>query len=135
MYAMSDYISHDTNVYRCPALNNVYKKSGFSYFMGSAPFTDSGNGSVSPSSVILRSIATPSLFVLSGDCNYPADPSNADLNNKHADTLFSIYPADGYPRGGTVSVENPHNNRLNVMFADSHIKNYKTFSPRRGHDL
>ena len=105
----------NTNVLRCPALNSHYKQSGFSYFMGSvAFFVDSfGNRNVS---VSLRSINTPSSYILSGDCNYSSDPTNADLNNDDVDTLF----ANASPI---------HNNRVNVLFADWHVKSYNKFNP------
>ena len=57
-----------------------------------------------------------SMYPLSGDCNYPSAPINADLNNNEVDTLFGL--------------PSPiHNNRVNVLFADWHVKNYKTFTP------
>ena len=37
----------------------------------------------------LRAINTPSSYILCGDCNYPSDPVNADLNNNDVDTLFN----------------------------------------------
>src|SRR3984957_8772818 len=77
----------NTNVLRCPALNSSYNKSGFSYFMGSVgPYVLAGG---QPASVVLRSLITPSFYVLSGDCNFASDPINADLNNNEIDTLFN----------------------------------------------
>ncbi|HZM04111.1 MAG TPA: prepilin-type N-terminal cleavage/methylation domain-containing protein [Candidatus Saccharimonadales bacterium] len=110
----------NTNVMRCPALNGRYNQSGFSYFMGSVGFSLPPGATVPvPASVILRSIATPSFYVLSGDCNYPSFPINADLNNNDVDTQFdSHYTPAPF-----------HNNRVNVLFADWHIKNYKSFNP------
>jgi len=109
----------NTNVLRCPALSGRYKQSGFSYFMGSVAFSVSAGGtSVSSASVILRSINTPSFYVLSGDCNYTSYPTNADLNNDDVDTLFDPH-----------NVPSPiHNNRVNILFADWHVKNYKNFN-------
>ena len=69
-----------------------------------------------PVSVSLRSINTPSFYVLSGDCNFSSDPTNADLNNNFADTLFT-------PTNLPVPI---HNNRVNILFADWHVKNYRT---------
>ncbi len=111
--ALRDYYK-DTNVLRCPALNQRYNQSGYSYFMGSRGFTAVFDPQPD---VIWRSIITPSLYVLSGDCNYPADPQNADLNNNDVDTLFDArYPSQ------------IHNNRVNVLFADWHVKTYKKFN-------
>ena len=94
----------NTNVLRCPALSSKYHQSGFSYFMGSRGFSfDAG----APTSVFLRTINTPSSYILSGDCNYPSDPVNADLNNNDVDTLFNP----------TNSPSPIHNNRVNVLFA------------------
>jgi prepilin-type N-terminal cleavage/methylation domain-containing protein/prepilin-type processing-associated H-X9-DG protein len=106
----------NTNVLRCPALNNKYHQSGFSYFMSSRGFTFLQGA---PASVILRGINTPSTYILSGDCNYPADPVNADLNNNDVDTLFEP----------TNSPSPIHNNRLNILFADGHSKSYRKFTP------
>jgi prepilin-type N-terminal cleavage/methylation domain-containing protein/prepilin-type processing-associated H-X9-DG protein len=108
----------NTNVLRCPALNNQYKQSGFSYFMGSVAFSvlASDPTKMNPASVSLRNITMASMYPLSGDCNYPSAPINADLNNNEVDTLFGL--------------PSPiHNNRVNVLFADWHVKNYKTFTP------
>jgi prepilin-type N-terminal cleavage/methylation domain-containing protein/prepilin-type processing-associated H-X9-DG protein len=109
----------NTNILRCPALNGRYNKSGYSYFMGSSGFFDYNPAVPNQAvSVILRSINTPSFYVLSGDCNFPADPTNADLNNNYADTLFS--PAN---------LPSPiHVSRLNILFADWHVKNYKNYN-------
>jgi prepilin-type N-terminal cleavage/methylation domain-containing protein/prepilin-type processing-associated H-X9-DG protein len=109
----SDY--QNTNVLRCPALSQHYRQSGFSYFMGSVGFTDA-NLPPTPASVLLRGIATPSTYILSGDCNFASDPVNADLNNNDADTLFTNLPPP------------MHNNRVNVLFADWHIKSYTHFT-------
>ncbi len=117
MGALQPYYQN-TNILRCPALNNVYNKSGYSYFMGSVAFSvlASSSNTVNPASVVLRSINTVSLYPISGDCNYPASPTNADLNNDDVDTLFAL--------------PSPiHNHRVNVLFADWHVKNYKAFNP------
>ena len=110
----SDY--QNTNILRCPAFSSKYRQSGFNYFMGSRAFSFLAGV---PSSVILRSINTPSTYILSGDCNYPADPVNADLNNNDVDTLFNP----------TNSPSPIHNNRVNILFADGHVRTYKHFYP------
>ena len=109
----------NTNILRCPALSAKYKQSGYSYFMGSRGFTFLSGV---PTSVILHSIATPSTYILSGDCNYPSDPGNADINNNDVDTLFDPDPPALQPAP-------IHNNRVNVLFGDFHVKNYKKFNP------
>ena len=109
----SDY--QNTNVLRCPALSQHYKSSGYSYFMGSFAFYYLNNDT--PSSVIVRSIITPSSYVLSGDCNYPSSPTNADLNNNQVDTLFANLPPP------------IHNNRVNILFAEGHVKTHRNYNP------
>jgi len=104
----------NTNVLRCPALNAKYHQSGFNYFLGSHGFTFLAGA---PASVIMGAINTPSTYILSGDCNYPSDPANADLNNNDVDTLFTNLPPP------------IHNNRVNVLFADGHARNYTKFFP------
>jgi len=118
--ALQPYYGQNTNVLRCPALSSRYNQSGYSYFMGSVAFSVLAGGTqVQPASVILRSINTPSFYVLSGDCNYASDPTNADLNNNDVDTLFN-----------PPNLPSPiHNNRVNILFADMHSKNYKNFNP------
>jgi prepilin-type N-terminal cleavage/methylation domain-containing protein/prepilin-type processing-associated H-X9-DG protein len=108
----------NTNVLRCPALSSTYRQSGFSYFMGSHGFSELWDPPA-PTSVILRSICTPSTYILSGDCNFRADPVNADLNNNDVDTLFN-----------PTNLPSPiHNNRLNILFADEHGRSYSKFTP------
>ncbi len=109
----SDY--ENTNVLRCPALSQKYKESGYSYFMGSFAFYFLNNDT--PCSVRVRNIATPSSYVLSGDCNYASSPTNADLNNNDVDTLFQNQPPP------------IHNNRVNILFADGHAKSYGKYTP------
>jgi prepilin-type N-terminal cleavage/methylation domain-containing protein/prepilin-type processing-associated H-X9-DG protein len=107
----------NTNILRCPALNARYNQSGFSYFMGSVGFSaPPGATQITPASVILRGIATPSSYILSGDCNYPSYPINADLNDDDTNVLFAL--------------SSPiHIGRVNVLFADWHVKIYKSFNP------
>jgi prepilin-type N-terminal cleavage/methylation domain-containing protein/prepilin-type processing-associated H-X9-DG protein len=111
--ALSSYYGNNTNVLRCPAFSSFYNHSGYSYFMGSVGFyvNPAGDG---PASVILRSIVTPSYYVLSGDCNYPSYPLNADLNDNDTNLLFAL-PSP------------THLNRVNILFADWHVKVYKNF--------
>jgi prepilin-type N-terminal cleavage/methylation domain-containing protein/prepilin-type processing-associated H-X9-DG protein len=105
----------NTNLLRCPALDAQYRQSGFSYFMGSRGFSFLAG---TPVSVNLRSINSSSTYILSGDCNYPSDPVNADLNNNDVDTLFN-----------PTNLPSPiHNSRVNILFADWHVKNFRNFS-------
>jgi prepilin-type N-terminal cleavage/methylation domain-containing protein/prepilin-type processing-associated H-X9-DG protein len=110
--ALSSYYGNNTNVLRCPAFSSFYKKSGYNYFMGSFGFTYLADDV--PTGVTLRGIATPSFYILSGDCNYPSSPINADLNNNSVNVLFTL-PSP------------THNNRVNILFADWHAKSYKSF--------
>ncbi len=116
--ALMPYYGNNTNVLRCPAFSGFYNHSGYNYFMGSIAFADDPNASAgwNPSSVILRSIMYPSAYVLSGDVNYPTPTNNADINDNDTNLLFSLSSPT-------------HNNRVNVLFADWHVKNYKHFTP------
>ncbi len=109
--ALASYYGNNTNLLRCPAFSGYYNRSGFSYFMGSKGFFVLAGA---PTSVILRSIATPSTYILSGDCNFPAYPINADLNDNDTNVLFDV-------------TSPTHNNRVNVLFADWHVSGYKNF--------
>jgi prepilin-type N-terminal cleavage/methylation domain-containing protein/prepilin-type processing-associated H-X9-DG protein len=104
----------NTNVLKCPALSAKYNQSPYSYFMGSVGFA-AQTSPTTPTSVILTAIMTPSTYILSGDCNYPSDPTNADLNDNDTNTLFAL--------------QSPiHIGRLNILFADWHAKIYKSFN-------
>ena len=110
MVPLKDYYSN-TNILRCPALCQKYRGNGYNYFMGARGFTVlNGPGS----GVRLRSINTPSTYILSGDANYDADPTDADADDNTQDVLFGL-PSP------------VHNSRVNVLFADWHIVNYKKF--------
>jgi len=118
--ALAPYYSNDTNILRCPGFDSVYNKSGYNYFMGSDAFAFNNDLNAAPpgwnpTSVILRSITYPSMYVLSGDCNFPSSPNNADLNDNDTNVLFALSSPT-------------HNNRVNVLFADWHVKNYKNFN-------
>jgi prepilin-type N-terminal cleavage/methylation domain-containing protein/prepilin-type processing-associated H-X9-DG protein len=114
-FALSSYYGNNTNLLRCPGFNSFYNKSGFSYFMGSRGFSVLNDGQ--PTSVNLRSIATPSTYILSGDCNYPSYAINADLNDNDTNVLFT--PQFLPPP--------THVNRVNILFSDFHVSGYKNF--------
>ena len=113
MRVLLDYYQ-TTNLLRCPAFTLVYNKSPYNYFLGSrAAFTDAG-GNVAP--VALKKIRFPSAYILSGDANHPMfQTDDADPDNYSFDTLFeNMSPA--------------HNRRVNVLFADFHVKSYEKFN-------
>ncbi|MDB6027564.1 MAG: hypothetical protein JWM68_3787 [Verrucomicrobiales bacterium] len=105
---------HTTNVLKCPSMSQFYEKSPYNYFMGSrAAFLDAG---MQRASVDFGEIQLPSAYILSGDCNYPFDVTDADTDNYSQDTLFGFSsPA--------------HDKRVNVLFGDSHVKSYQSFNP------
>jgi prepilin-type N-terminal cleavage/methylation domain-containing protein/prepilin-type processing-associated H-X9-DG protein len=101
-----------TNILSCPAMSQYYARSPYSYFMGSrAVFLTTGVGSLN-----FRQISHPSQYLLSGDCNYAFDPTDADPDNYTQDTLFT-------------NVSPVHNHRVNVLFGDSHVRSYAKFTP------
>lgn len=103
-----------TNVLRCPDLCLKYKRSGFNYFMGSwAAYVLAGD---QLASVKMSSILLPSMYVLSGDANFPFDQDDADPDDYSQDTLFA-FPSP------------VHSQRVNVLFADNHVKSYAKFIP------
>ena len=108
MRPLVDYYK-DTNILRCPSLSLVHKKSPYSYFMGSrAVVVQTG----AFGSLRLDRITVVSQYILSGDCNYPFEPEDADPDNYSVDTLFEL--------PSTV-----HNASVNVLFADYHVSRYK----------
>jgi prepilin-type N-terminal cleavage/methylation domain-containing protein len=107
---------NNTNILRCPALCQLFNKSPYNYFMGSrAAYIEAGD---QQASVALKSIRLPVMCILSGDCNYPFDTTDADPDNYTQDTLFDTRYLP--PRA--------HNRWLNVLFADEHSRNYRAFS-------
>jgi len=105
---------NNTNLLTCPSYTQLFTKSPFNYFMGArAAYIDANSNTAS---VNFKNILYPSSFVLSGDCNYGFDTTDADPDNYTQDTLFANLP----PKG--------HNGWLNVLFADQHVKNYNHFN-------
>ena len=107
---------NNTNILRCPALCQYFEKSPYNYFMGSrAAYITAGEVAAS---VSLKSVGLPSQYILSGDCNYPFETTDADPDNYSQDTLFD--PAY------LPSVA--HNGSMNIFFGDGHVANYRNFS-------
>ena len=103
---------NNTNVLTCPPLARYYNNP-YSYFMGArAVYVETAGDHP----VNLRRILYPAQYILSGDTNYRFEPDDADPDNYSQDTLF-----------GTASPV--HDGRLNVLFADLHVKNYTKFDP------
>jgi prepilin-type N-terminal cleavage/methylation domain-containing protein/prepilin-type processing-associated H-X9-DG protein len=101
-----------TNQLSCPAYSRFHHRSPFNYFMGArAAFIEAGG---QPASVFLPRIALPTQYILSGDCNYPFSPSDADPDNYTVDTLFATNPP-------------AHGRRVNVLFADKHVSTAPRF--------
>jgi prepilin-type N-terminal cleavage/methylation domain-containing protein/prepilin-type processing-associated H-X9-DG protein len=113
MYPIYTFLGN-TNSFRCPSMCQFYRQSPFNYFMGSrAVFIMTGKAG----SVNLSSIKYPSNYILSGDSNYSFSQDDADQDNYSQDTLFG-------------EVSPVHNQRVNVLFADGHARDYRMFDPR-----
>ncbi len=107
---------NNTNLLRCPSMSQFYAKSAYNYFMGSrAPYI---NANSSEASVSYKSMMLPSLYILSGDCNYAFDVTDADPDNYSQDTLFTPgnLPAPA------------HNGWLNILFGEGHVSGYRKFN-------
>jgi len=105
----------NTNLLRCPALSQLYQKSPYNYFMGARQaYINAGAGA----SVALKEISLPSLYVLSGDCNYPFETTDADPDNYSQDTLFEPAYLPARCHGGN----------LNILLGDQHVRNYRAFN-------
>ncbi len=105
---------HTTNVLKCPSMSQFYQKSPYNYFMGSrGAYVDAG---MQRASVDFKAIQLTSSYVLSGDCNFPFEVTDADPDNYSNDTLFGFVPQ-------------VHDKRLNILFGDLHVKGYAQFSP------
>jgi prepilin-type processing-associated H-X9-DG protein len=104
---------NNTNILTCPSYSLLFTKSPYNYFMGArAAYIDTGTNA----SVNFKNILYPSSYILSGDCNYAFDTTDADPDNYSQDTLF----ANLAPKG--------HSGWVNVLFADQHVKNYSKFN-------
>ncbi len=93
-------------------LSRHYLKSPYTYFLGNrAVFVKTG----AEGPVKLNGINVASQYILSGDSNWPFDPTDADPDNYSQDTLFSFTsPA--------------HLGSVNILFADGHVKNHREFN-------
>jgi len=107
---LCDYY-RNTNMLRCASMSRFYTQSQFNYFMGSrAIYLRTG----AAGSVRMRDVRYPAQYLLSGDCNYPFEPEDADPDNYSQDTLFSF--------------ESPvHSHRVNALFADMHVRGCAKF--------
>ncbi|HXI70053.1 MAG TPA: prepilin-type N-terminal cleavage/methylation domain-containing protein [Verrucomicrobiae bacterium] len=120
LHALYDYYKN-TNLLRCPELSLCYSNCPYNYFMGSRASYLLANRRFA--SLVLNRIHLPSLYILSGDANWPFYSDDADPDNFTEDTLFGTDGAGGL-RPAPV-----HNKRLNVLFADGHVGSYKDFVP------
>lgn len=102
-----------TNLLRCAAISRFYSQSPYSYFLGNrAVWVTTGAGGP----LKLAAIALPTSYILSGDCNYAFDPTDADPDNYTQDPLFAF----------TSPV---HSKGVNILFADGHVRGFKKFTP------
>ena len=109
--ALVDYYKN-TNILICPALVLEFNKSPYDYFMGCRAVWEQ-IGAFGPLS--LKSVQSPSYYILSGDCNYSFSQDDADPDDYVQDCLFENKPV-------------AHGGRLNVLFGDVHIKSYTRFN-------
>jgi prepilin-type N-terminal cleavage/methylation domain-containing protein/prepilin-type processing-associated H-X9-DG protein len=107
---------NNTNLLRCPALSQLYQKSPYNYFMGARQGYINAGGDAA--SVALQAIGLPSQYVLSGDCNYSFQTTDADPDNYSQDTLFDT---------GNMPVP-CHGGNVNILFGDQHVRNYHTYN-------
>ena len=105
----------NTNILICPALSQLFNRSQYNYFLGCRAIDVQSNGG--DGSLSLRSVAFPVYYILSGDCNYPFQTIDADPDNYSQDTLFDYPVVD-------------HGGRLNVLFADNHVKSYPHYDTK-----
>ena len=106
----------NTNILRCPSLCQLFEKSPYNYFMGARAAYVAAEENLA--SVSLKSIAIPSQFILSGDCNFPFETIDADPDNYSQDTLFDT----------NYLPSRAHNGSVNIFFADGHVGNYHKFT-------
>jgi prepilin-type N-terminal cleavage/methylation domain-containing protein/prepilin-type processing-associated H-X9-DG protein len=100
-----------TNVLRCPAMSLRFHQSPYSYFLGDrVVYLETG----AAGDLELKRVRFPAQYVLSGDANWPFSRTDADPDNYSQDTLFA----------NPITV---HNRRVNVLFADAHVRSYSGF--------
>lgn len=112
MRSLLDYYQ-TTNILRCPAFSRHYNKSPYNYFMGARQaFVEAGDRAP----VVLQKIQFPTAYILSGDANNPMfNADDADPDNYSQETLFD-------------HSSSAHNRRVNILFADFHVKTYARFN-------
>ena len=100
-----------TNLLTCPTVSKLHHQSPYSYFLGvRAIYAETGERG----ELRWSRLRYPAQYLLSGDANWPFDPSDADPDNYSQDTLFE------YP---TIV----HGRRVNVLFGDLHVQGYPKF--------
>ena len=103
----------NTNILRCASMSRHYEQSPYSYFMGSrGAYVAAG---FKRASVNFKHIKHPSAYILSGDINFWFSADDADPDNYTYETLFP-FPSPA------------HNGKVNVLFADLHVKAYPKFN-------
>jgi prepilin-type N-terminal cleavage/methylation domain-containing protein/prepilin-type processing-associated H-X9-DG protein len=107
---------NNTNILCCPAMCQFFAKSPYNFFMGARAAYVAADGELA--SVSFKRIGLPSQYILSGDCNWAFDTTDADPDNYSQDTLFD--PINLPPRA--------HNGWLNVFFGDGHAASYRAFN-------
>ena len=105
-----------SNILICPSLSRKYRGSTFNYFMSNrGAYVEAG---FRPASVDLRQMSFAPQFILAGDANRNFEPWDADAENSQQDALFD-------PQ----YIPSPvHNERLNILFGDIHVKSYRRFN-------
>lgn len=111
--SLFDYYQN-TNILRCPAFSRVYNKSPYNYFLGArAAYIEAGENRAP---VAMKKIQFPTAYILSGDANHPVFASDdADPDNYSQETLFT-------------HICSAHNQRVNILFADFHVKTCARFN-------
>jgi len=103
-----------TNLLTCPTVSQLHRQSPYSYFLGvRAIYAITGQRG----ELQWPRLRYPAEYLLSGDANWPFDPTDADPDNYSQDTLFAYSAA-------------VHGQLVNVLFGDLHVQGYEKFDPR-----
>lgn len=104
-------------IFRCPRQPPAYEND-YSYFLGSrAAFLMTGG----QAPFNRRGLAHPSEYILSGDTAVTWVPAtDSDKDNYSVDCLFT-------GPGVEENIRQHHSQRVNVLFADGHVKAYTQF--------
>ncbi len=113
------------SIFQCPDRNLIPTNKYYSYFNGSHA-AQAQLGGFGPVSLI--KIRSPSSYIMAGDIAFPGSFSvdDCDKDDYTQDPAFNGYTA-AMAAAGTVTSITIHGGSVNLVFADGHVENARSF--------